>query len=49
MRDSITYDPLKGKFTAVLPLKEDPDIALAANDEQSKKQYYRIVKSISKF
>ena len=46
MRDSITYDPLKGKFTAVLPLKEDPDIALTANDEQSKKQYYRIVKSL---
>ena len=46
MRDSITYDPLKGKFTAVLPLKEDPDIALTSNDEQSKGQYYRIVKSL---
>ena len=46
MRDSITYDPLKGKFTAVLPLKEDPNIALTANDEQSKKQYFRIVKSL---
>ena len=46
MRESVTYDPVIGKFIAPLPLKDDPDVALMSNDEESKTQYYKMVASL---
>ena len=46
MKESVTYDPVIGKFIAPLPLKDDPDVALMSNDEESKNHYYKMVASL---
>ena len=47
IRNSITYDPIKEKFSAPLPLKSDPESCLAPNDNHAKHMYYKMAKSLN--
>ena len=46
IKSSIYFDEELGKFCSPLPFKEDPEISLAPNNNESKGRYFRVIKSL---